>query len=94
MLYFLDGIRRAIERATLLRRAEAMKRLQGRDRLRNRRVVANSGRDAGFSIFRISELVRSTGCPRGCDRISDRAGPFLGLRDNTGRSEMDGRGCT
>src|SRR5438046_6696560 len=56
------------EPVVLVRRAEAMQRLQSRDRVRDRRLAPWSKRDAGLSVLRNSKLVGAADCP--CVSIS------------------------
>ena len=69
----------ARESEELLRRAEAAERLQGRRRLRGRRMATDAGRNAGFSVLRNSELGRASCGVVARYRISNRVNHRVGV---------------
>src|SRR6266496_1403892 len=73
--------------AELLCRTEATQRLQGRDRLRSRRVATDAGRESDFSVLRNSELGRASCGVAARYRISRGADSCLGIRADTGRDQ-------
>src|SRR5438094_7937669 len=76
----------------LLRRIEAAQRLQGGGRLRDCRLAPRTSRDAGFSVFRNSQLGGSSHRLADRDRISDRARDRLGVRTHAGGFKAHGSG--
>ena len=73
----------------VLRRVEAAQCLQGRGRLRGRRLAGDAGRGDGGS--RASSARCHHKCGSGADlaRFPDRLGHRVGLRDDAGRNETN-----
>src|SRR6266513_391782 len=86
------GTRTSSESEEFLRRIEAAQRLQGRDRLRSRRMAADAGRQPDFSVLRNSELGCAFGGVAARYRISRGGDSCLGVRTNAGRNQTNGIG--
>src|SRR5438552_11223487 len=86
------GTRTSSESEEFLRRIEAAQRLQGRDRLRSRRMAADASRESDLSILRNSELGSATCGVAAHYRISCSVDSCLGVRANAGRNQTNGIG--
>src|SRR6266508_2310675 len=86
------GTRTSSESEESLRRSEASQRLQGRDRLRSRRMDADASRESDLSILRNSELASTTCGVAAPYRISCSVDSCLGVRANAGRNQTNGIG--
>src|SRR5438046_9340256 len=88
------GTRTSSESEEFLRRIEAAQCLQGRDRLRSRRMPADASRGSDLSILRNSELGSATCGVAAHYRISCSVDSCLGVRANAGSQQTDGIGRT